>query len=417
MPNDDKELTLSLADLSECIYEIANSAQEKTRTLDDVAQHILKVVNKTLLCDESGTSSAALLRMFMTIPYGKLDDQARAHVDSRFAGKPLQEDTKFLTLKGSIGDKPEWCEPALSKGHQAIPLFGAEGVKEIPMMARLLSQLGLEVQQVLEPDALLAIELADKEFNGFHVEDAVGSQYIPAQDSFVVPAGVKSVVGFGSMLPTGHLCIVIVFSKSRISRETADMFRSIALGVSVAILPCLKESILTEEVTAFDELHMVRAQLRAREQLLGVFRNTVTEQSAKISGPMAKLQDRNSELSTVLNDLHEARNRLQRYEKGLAAHYAKEKLSELGTYTLALVVGTFINLYGHFLLPILRGDVDLWDRVIREFRSNPVLSITSLLIAYLFPIGVQVYSTVNSRIHNRSKELDALFAATRVDSS
>lgn len=417
VPIGDNELRLSLHDLSECIYEIANPVQEKDRSLEDVASHVLQVINESLLCDEKGASSAALLRMFITQPHGKLCDQARAQVDSNFPGKSLPADTICLTLKGTIGDKPEWCTPERSEGHWAIPLVGAEGVKGIPMIARLLSQLGLEVQQVLDPDASLALELADKDFNVFHVEKAVGSQYIPAQDSFVVPAGIKSVVGFGSMLPTGHLCIVIVFSKKRISSETANMFRPLALGVSVAILPCIKEDLLAKKGDSFDEVQRIRAQLRAREQLLGVFRNTVAEQSTKISGTMSELQHRNAELSTALTDLHDARHRLKRYEKGLAANYAKEKLSEGGTYTVAFVVGTFINLYGNFLVPSLRGDSHLWTSLISEFQQHPFLSVLSFLLAYLFPIFVQVYASVKSRIRNRSADMDAIFSSNRSDTS
>lgn len=412
MDSGDNTFALSLGELSDCIFEIAALGAGATRSLDAVCQDILGILNENLLRDENGNSSAALLRVFMTIPYANLGREARAHVEANSDGKPIEEQTMCLTLQGTIGDKPEWCAPELSKGHLAIPLIGAAEVQEIPMIARLLNQLGLEVHQVLEPDASLTLKLAEKRFNVFHVEEAKGSEYIPAQESFVVPSGIKSVVGLGSMMPTGHLCTVIVFSKQKISRETASMFSPLALGLSVAVLPCLTEKIVAGKLVSFTELENLQAQLRAREQLLGVFRDTVTEQSTRISGTMAELTERNDEISTTLSLLHEARDRLRRYEKGLATHYAKEKLGEIGTYTVALLVGTFINIYGHFLVPSLRGEGELWDRFVHELGDSPALTVCSLLLAYLFPIGVQVYAAVKSRIKNRTVEMDALFSSS-----
>jgi len=52
-----------------------------------------------------------------------------------------------------------------------------------------------------------------------------------------VPFGIRSVIGFGGMLPSGNLFAVILFTKVPIPRETADLFRPLALSVKLAILP------------------------------------------------------------------------------------------------------------------------------------------------------------------------------------
>ncbi len=44
-------------------------------------------------------------------------------------------------------------------------------------------------------------------------------------------------LGFGGMLPMGDIFVVIVFSKVRIPRETAELFRTLALNVKMAALP------------------------------------------------------------------------------------------------------------------------------------------------------------------------------------
>ena len=54
---------------------------------------------------------------------------------------------------------------------------------------------------------------------------------------FVVPFGIKSVLGFGGVLPPGDLFAVIMFSRVPVPRETADLFRNLALSVKLAILP------------------------------------------------------------------------------------------------------------------------------------------------------------------------------------
>ena len=68
------------------------------------------------------------------------------------------------------------------------------------------------VGQSYEPD--LVLELEQKNYNVFFVEDAIGSPYIPAQDDFVVPYGVRSVLGFGGLMPSGQVFAALLFTTS-----------------------------------------------------------------------------------------------------------------------------------------------------------------------------------------------------------
>jgi hypothetical protein len=43
--------------------------------------------------------------------------------------------------------------------------------------------------------------------------------------------GIISVVGFGGMLPSGDLFAVVLFSTVRVTPESADRFKSLALDV------------------------------------------------------------------------------------------------------------------------------------------------------------------------------------------
>ena len=90
---------------------------------------------------------------------------------------------------------------------------------------------------VIRPDPRLPADLQRKEYNASHVPEAVGSPYVPAQKDFVIPHGVRSVLGFGRTLATGDLLAVILFAKVHIPRETSDVFKPLAVSVKDAIQP------------------------------------------------------------------------------------------------------------------------------------------------------------------------------------
>jgi len=96
---------------------------------------------------------------------------------------------------------------------------------------------------VVKPNPALLLNLEQRTYNVFHVPEAVGSPYVPAQEDFVIPYRIRSVLGFGGMLPTADLFAIILFSKVPISRETADLFKTLALSAKVALLPFVKDAV------------------------------------------------------------------------------------------------------------------------------------------------------------------------------
>jgi hypothetical protein len=60
---------------------------------------------------------------------------------------------------------------------------------------------------------------------------------VPAQESFVIPYGIQSVVGFGGALRSGDIFAVIMFSRVPIPPDTAQLFRTLSLNVKLAIAP------------------------------------------------------------------------------------------------------------------------------------------------------------------------------------
>ena len=47
---------------------------------------------------------------------------------------------------------------------------------------------------------MLIGDMSKKTYDTFYVPESVGSPYIPTQDDFVIPNGIKSVLGFGGVL-------------------------------------------------------------------------------------------------------------------------------------------------------------------------------------------------------------------------
>jgi hypothetical protein len=207
------------------------------RTMEEVANRVVRTLHEKLIDAETGTRACPLVRFFKTHPYGELDEKLRDFA-SGMLGDPIETTPgmRCLTLLATAGEQPKWNHRGASAGHQAIPLASEEMVSKAPMISRLLSQLGVRVEALLSQTPELLVEPEPSSFNVFYVPDAKGSDCIPAQDDFVKAFGIESVLGFGGMLPTGDIFAVILFSKIPIARETATLFRTLALNVKMAAL-------------------------------------------------------------------------------------------------------------------------------------------------------------------------------------
>lgn len=186
----------------------------------------------------TGERAFVLARCFQTCGYARLPLHYRDAADRLLELGPSKAELRCLALLATRGEKALWNDPATSVGHQAIPLPSVEAVRQAPMISRLLDQLGMPIESLVapvpEPEMLLQKR---KNFNVFHVARAAGSQFIPAQESFVKPFGVRSVLGMGGLLPDGEFFAVILFARVAVSREVAMLFRTLALSVKLALLP------------------------------------------------------------------------------------------------------------------------------------------------------------------------------------
>jgi hypothetical protein len=178
--------------------------------------------------------SVVLARVFASIRYHNLPAEITRFVDvlasSKGISKLISKDTLVLTLMGSSGARPAWNDRKKSDGHIGIPLASADFIEAIPMMSRLLKELGVGLDWIDSGDTDIVKKTIGSMTGMFYVPDArtakdkKGRDIIAARD-FVSSNDVQSVFGFGGgYLLTDVFCITIIFLREELSRQSAEQF-------------------------------------------------------------------------------------------------------------------------------------------------------------------------------------------------
>jgi hypothetical protein len=182
-----------------------------------------------------GGADCALVRLYKTHAYRRLEPALRRFADKALGDVKAPPALRCLTLLATAGDEPEWNDRHMSRSHRAIPLPSPRIVEQAPMVAQLVRQFGLDLADIINPSPDFVREMVGRSYGVFHVEEALGSAFIPAQEEFVRRYGIQSVVGFGGALRSGDIFAVVLFSRVRITRDVAERFRTIALDVKSAL--------------------------------------------------------------------------------------------------------------------------------------------------------------------------------------
>lgn len=270
----------SLQDMTD-IGDAMQQLEFRAKNSDELTNMVTRYFFDHFVDFKTGEKSSALVRFFMTHDYNSLDAGLRGLADKILNGQPVPQEMKCLVLSATTGIEPEWNRVTASKEHRVLPLPSEEMLRKNLMVNQFIYQLGVDISHVLRPDPKVALELEGRIFNVYHIPDALGSPYIPAQDEFVVPFGIQSALGFGGMLPTGNLFALIIFSKTRIPRKTAELFKNIALNVRMAILPFVSEKIFVVDKNEITEEERLRSMIATQASLLEVYKRTSTEQTSR----------------------------------------------------------------------------------------------------------------------------------------
>lgn len=188
-----------------------------------------------------------LVRLYGTIPFADLPRDNREFV-SRLAeekgiARLIDRGTPVLSLLGSRGARPAWNDRRLSKGHVGIPLCAASFVESVPIVARLLIEMGMGLKWIDARDLGAVPGVMDGGLSGlFYVKDArtamdMGGRHIIAEQDFVVEHDVRTVFGVGGSYVGGMLVVLLVFTQEIVDRSVVqrlvpivNVFKSATIG-------------------------------------------------------------------------------------------------------------------------------------------------------------------------------------------
>ena len=199
-------------------------------SLEAAAQRYVTTVYDAL------SESIVLLRLFVTVRYADLPDENRARVlagcKAIRVGDAVADDTLVLSLLGTVGAEPQWCDRHASANHAVIPLVSRDFVSGIPMISRLLKQLGVELDWIARKDTAIVGKTFGFQSGVFYVADAASwvdsenRKIIGAQD-FVAKYGVRTVFGVGGgYVGSPVYTAIISFCRDPIEEEKIERFRS-----------------------------------------------------------------------------------------------------------------------------------------------------------------------------------------------
>lgn len=233
-------------DMMECRGRLRELLADDPPTLEDAAERAVTFFHRELV-DERGEPACALIRFFKTHLYRDLPDALREVVNAVEPAAVAIPDLRCLTLIATRGEEAAWNSPETSRGHRVIPLTSVEMVQQAPMIAQLITQLGIPIASVVNPTKALLLEGGEKTHSVFYVPQAAGSPHIVAQEEFVLRYGIQSVLGFGGLLASGDLFAVIMFSRVPIPPDTADQFRVLGLNLKIAVLPFTRKPLFRSD--------------------------------------------------------------------------------------------------------------------------------------------------------------------------
>ncbi len=228
-------LNFTVADMVTFSKKLRNVG-DNAESMEEVSGKIVRHIYENIFTNEK-ERPLALVRLFVSIPIGELPSNLQVFAENILGHKAISPKMKCLTLMGTTGAHKAWNMCNTSLGHQAIPLESEAIVNSFPMVSGLITQFGMRINKILKPDLSSMMYDNLKTYNIFHVLEAKNSPLFPAQQEFIIPEKIRSVIAFGGLLPSGNLFTVIAFSRVVIPRKVVDMFRPLTLSIKAAILP------------------------------------------------------------------------------------------------------------------------------------------------------------------------------------
>lgn len=288
----------SLKDMTQCgadLRQLGDGAQ----SMETVANRIVDYLNLHLV-DSMGYQACAMIRFFITVPYGKLDEELKNHAHMILGYEPDDDGLKCQTILATAGIEPAWNDRHQSRYYKTLPMI-PKVLADNPMYVQFAEIFSVVLDRTIVPDPELVTELEQTTYNVFHVPDTVGSEYVPDQEHFVIPYNIRSVIGFVGMLPSSQIFSVVLFTRVHMPRDVVSYFKTFAFNVKMAILPF-------DEIAVFDEMPLLdtltessnpvqlRSEIGSLHQLVSTQEQVVVEQSERIEAVLLELRSQTRQL-------------------------------------------------------------------------------------------------------------------------
>lgn len=193
-------------------------------SMEEAAQRLVETLY------EEFADSIVLARCFVTVPYGNLPATNQKFVNELASAKGITSEitggTPVLSLLGTRGVQPDWNDRGQSKHHLAVPLTSATFVESIPMIARLLKELGVKLEWLSQVDSA---GFSERRLGGgligvFYVREAAAAvdkqgRLIIAAEDFVAEHQIKTVFGLGGIYAQGTLFTLLIFARDIIEKS------------------------------------------------------------------------------------------------------------------------------------------------------------------------------------------------------
>ncbi len=212
---------------------------KESKSLQQASQRFVELLFSEL------SESAVLFRVFSTVAFGALPERdrefARALARERECESALNEKTTVVSLLGTRGKRNPWNERLASRRHLAIPLTQASFIKTIPMVARLMSDMGTGLEWVEKQKLNMVVRSMGQMARVLYVEDARevdtgdGFKVVPDQD-FVVENGVRTVLGLGGAYLDRTIVTVILFTNELIPHGRVEKLMPLVHGFKVVTM-------------------------------------------------------------------------------------------------------------------------------------------------------------------------------------
>jgi serine phosphatase RsbU (regulator of sigma subunit) len=271
-------------------------------TMEEAAAQMVRYLRRAFRTTH-GRSAFVLGRFFNTAPWEDLPPDLRDRLRPA-TGDPAG--TRSVVLLASDGEEPAWCDRKLSPGLPSALLESPETAARHPLVGALARELDLPVEMFVHGPGDREQDTR-RNLGVFHIADAADGGRVPHQ-SFVAEQGIRSVVGFGGLQPSGNIFALALYARVPLDAEAAAMLPIIAASVKLALLPFVTEPMfIGGRPRKADPLEAAEANIAILEQLIAVHESTVAEQAGRLEHTVALLHHQEERLrrdAAIIDTLH-----------------------------------------------------------------------------------------------------------------